>query len=337
MSALQAPARAGRPSLAGISARPAAAGHGPSEPDGPATLTASYERCRLLNARHGTSYYLATRLLPAWKRPHVHAMYGFARYADEIVDALGPRLTPAGRAQALAQWGESFFRSLRAGRSDDPVLAAVVHTARSFAISEADIGAFLRSMAMDLTVRSYATYADLLGYMDGSAAAIGTIMLPVLETTDPAAAREPARQLGLAFQLTNFIRDVSEDLGRGRIYLPAADLERFGVTAADLAGPEPSAAVGDLLAFESARARRHYRAAMGGIGLLVPSSRPCILAAMELYGGILDEIERCGYRVLGRRVRLSRRRRAAIFARHLAAAARAARAERQVAVRLPAP
>jgi phytoene synthase len=265
----------------------------------------------------------------------VHALYGFARYADEIVDDLDNGLSPAQRAVALTDWGERFFGYLRTGRCDDPVLAAVVHTVRSFGIDQADFRAFLSSMAMDLTVTSYASYDDLLEYMDGSAAVIGTMMLPVLESADPARAREPARQLGLAFQLTNFIRDVGEDLRRGRIYLPAADLDRFGVTAADLAGPEPSNAVRDLLAFECARTRAHYQAALPGVKLLAPSSQPCIRAALELYGGILDELVRRDYQVLRGRVRLSRRRRAAIFARHLTAAARAARRERQVDVRLP--
>jgi len=318
---------------------PGPAGPGPGQPGtppaGPATLTAAYERCRQLNRQHGTSYYLATRLLPDWKRPHVHALYGFARYADEIVDDLGNGLSPAQRAMALADWGERFFGYLQGGRCDEPVLAAVVHTVRSFGIDQADFRAFLTAMAMDLTVTSYATYDDLLGYMDGSAAVIGTMMLPVLESADPARAREPARQLGLAFQLTNFIRDVGEDLRRGRIYLPLADLARFGVAPADLARPEPTAAVRQLLAFECSRARTHYQAALPGVGLLAPSSQPCIRAALELYGGILDELERRDYQVLRGRVRLSRRRRAAIFARHLTAAARAARRERQVDVRLP--
>jgi 15-cis-phytoene synthase len=317
-----------------------ATGAEPPGPPGPATaapdtLTAAYERCRQLNRRHGTSYYLATRLLPGWKRPHVHALYGFARYADEIVDAFDASAHPAQRATALADWGDRFFAALAEPQCADPVLAAVVHTVRSFGIDPADFRAFLTSMAMDLTVTSYASYRDLLGYMEGSAAAIGTMMLPVLEAPDLAWAREPARQLGLAFQLTNFIRDVGEDLRRGRIYLPMADLARFGVTAADLARAEPTPAVRQLLAFECDRARGHYRAALPGVDLLVPSSRPCIRAALELYGGILGEIERSGFRVLRRRVRLSRARRAAIFARHLSAAARATRAERRVAVRLP--
>ncbi len=320
-----------------VVAWPVLAGPALTGPGRPAasTLTAAYERCRQLNYRHGTSYYLATRLLPGWKRPHVHALYGFARYADEIVDAMDSGLRPAQRAAALADWGERFFGDLAVGWSADPVLAAAVHTVRSFSLDPADFRAFLRSMAMDLTVTSYASYPDLLGYMAGSAAAIGTMMLPVLEAADLGLAREPARQLGLAFQLTNFIRDVGEDLRRGRVYLPAADLAQFGVRPADLARAEPSRAVRDLLAFETARARDHYRAALPGVPLLAPSSRPCIQAALELYGGILDEIERSGYRVLRGRVRLPRRRRAAIFARWLPAARRAARAERRVTVRLP--
>lgn len=302
---------------------------------GPRTLTAAYERCRQLNHRYGTSYYLATRLLPAWKRPHVHALYGFARYADEIVDTFDASMSTAQKTAALRDWDERFFGYLHDGGCDDPVLAAVVHTVRSFGIDPADFRAFLDSMAMDLTVTSYEAYPDLLEYMAGSAAAIGTMMLPVLESADPARAREPARQLGLAFQLTNFIRDVREDLARGRIYLPLADLARFGVRPADLTLGEPTAGVRALLAFETSRARAHYEAARPGVDLLAPSSRPCIRAALDLYGGILDEIERHRFQVLSGRVRLPRSRRAAIFARHLAAASQAARDERRADVRLP--
>ncbi|GAB3818742.1 hypothetical protein GCM10027605_71840 [Micromonospora zhanjiangensis] len=117
---------------------------------------------------------------------------------------------------------------------DDPLLPAVLHTIAVFDLDRADFAAFLRSMAMDLTVGSYAGYDDLLDYMEGSAAVIGTMMLPILGSSDPAAAREPARQLGFAFQLTNFIRDVAEDLDRGRTYLPDEDLAAFGVTRDDL-------------------------------------------------------------------------------------------------------
>jgi phytoene synthase len=303
----------------------------------PATLTAAYERCRQLHARHGKTYYLATKLLPAWKRRHVHALYGFVRYADEIVDDLDSTLDGTAKAAALRAWGERFFAGLQepGTLTDDPILPAVRHTVRAFTLDLDDFRKFLDSMAMDLTVDAYATYDDLLVYMEGSAAVIGTMMAPILESPDPGRAREHARQLGFAFQLTNFIRDVAEDLERGRVYLPAADLERFGVTRADLAPGPPSAAVRALLAFEIDRARGHYRAAGDGIGLLAPSSRPAIRTALVLYGEILDQVERADYAVLQGRVRVPNRRRLAVAARNLVAARAAARAERRVTVTTP--
>jgi 15-cis-phytoene synthase len=301
----------------------------------PRTLSAAYERCRQLHARHGRTYYLATLLLPRWKRRHVHALYGFVRYADEIVDDLATTLDRPGQAAALAAWGERFFAGLRGAPLDDPVLPAVLHTVRAFDLDIGDFEKFLAAMAADLHTDGYATYQDLCGYMEGSAAVIGTMMAPILESSDPPAAREHARQLGLAFQLTNFIRDVGEDLARGRVYLPAEDLERFGVRRQDLAAGKASPAVRALLAFEVERARDHYRAAEPGIELLAPSSRPCIRVAFDLYQGILDEVERAGYQVLDRRVRVPRRRRLGVAGRHWAAARVAARAERRVSVTTP--
>jgi 15-cis-phytoene synthase len=301
----------------------------------PRTLGAAYERCRQLHARHGRTYYLATLLLPRWKRRHVHALYGFARYADEIVDDLDSTLDGAGQAAALDAWGRRFFAGLRGAPVDDPVLPAVLHTVRAFDLEVGDFEKFLHSMAMDLRTDGYRTYRDLLGYMEGSAAVIGTMMAPILESDDPPTAREHARQLGLAFQLTNFIRDVSEDYRRGRVYLPAEDLARFGVAREDLAADQASPVVAELLAFEVARARAHYRAAEPGIELLAPSSRPCVRVAFDLYGGILEEVERAGYQVLGRRVRVPRSRRVGVAGRHWVAARSAARAERRVSVTTP--
>jgi 15-cis-phytoene synthase len=301
----------------------------------PRTLSAAYERCRQLHARHGRTYYLATLLLPRWKRRHVHALYGFTRYADEIVDDLASTLDEAGQAAALDAWGRRFFAGLQGAPCDDPVLPAVLHTVRAFDLDVGDFEQFLHSMAMDLRTGGYRTYQDLCGYMEGSAAVIGTMMAPILESSDPPAARTHARQLGLAFQLTNFIRDVGEDHARGRVYLPAEDLERFGVRREDLAAAPAGPAVRELLAFEVGRARAHYAAAEPGIELLAPSSRPCVRVAFDLYAGILDEVERAGYQVLDRRVRVPRRRRLAVAGRHWATARAAARAERQVSVTTP--
>jgi phytoene synthase len=275
-------------------------------------LPAAYERCRKLHKRHGRTYYLATRLLPAWKRRHVHALYGFTRYADEIVDRT-EALPAAERAARLTEWAERF----RAGVIDDPLLPAVLHTIAVFDLDPADFDAFLKSMAMDLTVTAYRTYDDLLDYMEGSAAVIGTMMLPILGSSDPAAAREPARQLGLAFQLTNFIRDVAEDLDRGRVYLPEDDLAAFGVTRPDLERRVATPPIRALIRYEVDRAREHYRAAAPGIPLLRRGSQACMRTAFRLYGGILDEIVAADYDVFARRATVPNRTRATVAVRSL--------------------
>jgi phytoene synthase len=274
------------------------------------TLDESYARCRELNQRFGTTYYWSTYALPRVKRHHVWALYAFCRHADDIVDDLGP-VDVGVREKALTDFGERFFADLAAGRSDDPVLKAVVHTVRAFDIDPDCFARFLRSMAMDLTVTSYATWDDLLGYMDGSAAVIGEMMLPILEPLTPDAL-EPARDLGDAFQLTNFLRDVAEDLDRGRVYLPQEDLDRFGA--------DPSRRVVDgpwreLMTFEIDRARQLYRSADRGVAMLPPSSARCIQAARTLYAEILDRIEAAGYDVFTHRATVPTWRKAALAGR----------------------
>ncbi len=277
------------------------------------SLRASYEACRRLNASHGKTYYLATLLLPAWKRPYVHALYGFARYADEIVDDLASTLTDAQKADWLIGWGEQFLRDVEAGGSDHEISRAVVDTVRRWEIPIHYVEAFLASMRMDLTRSSYETYDDLMTYVYGSAAVIGLEMVPVLEPLVPREVADPyAGDLGIAFQLSNFLRDVGEDLRRGRVYLPAEDLAVFGVTREHLEHGVVDGPVRRLLAFEVARTRELYRSAALGVRLLHPTSRPCIETALALYGGILDEIEKADYRVLGQRVGVGKARRAAV-------------------------
>ena len=290
-------------------------------------LRRSYEHCRRLNARHGKTYYLATLLLPAAKRPYVHALYGFARYADEIVDDLGSTLSADQKAAWLVGWGSRFLDEVRAGGSDHPVSRAVVDTVRRWDIPLSHFDDFLASMRMDLTVTEYPTYDDLLKYMWGSAAVIGLQMVRVLEPVVRHELAEPyAVDLGVAFQLSNFIRDVGEDLRRGRIYLPAEDLASFGVDRERLARGVVDGPVRRLLAYEIARTRELYRTAQPGIRLLHPTSRDCVRTAVRLYGGILDEVERADYRVLDRRVSVGVPRRLAVAAPGLARAYRGRRA-----------
>ncbi|MCS0638404.1 phytoene/squalene synthase family protein [Streptomyces sp. LP05-1] len=287
-------------------------------------LRAAYAHCRRLNSRHGKTYFLATRLLPVERRPAVHALYGFARWADDIVDDLTTGLGTAEREAGLAALSARLTAGLRDGRSDEPVVRAVADTARRYAIPHAHFEDFLASMRSDLTVTDYPTYDDLMGYMHGSAAVIGLQMLPVLGTvTDRDTAAPHAAALGVAFQLTNFLRDVGEDLDRGRIYLPGDLLAAHGVDRELLrwsrATGRPDRRIRAALEATAALTRGVYREAHPGLAMLEPRTRPCVRTAFVLYGGILDAVAADGYPVLHRRSVVPRRRRAAVALTGLAA------------------
>jgi phytoene synthase len=274
-------------------------------------LAQSYEECKRLNALHGKTYYLATLLLPAAKRPPVHALYGFARYADEIVDDLASTLTPEEKAVALRTWGDTVLADLRAGESSDLIGRALVDTVNKYSIPLEYFDAFMVSMEMDLTVTRYQTYNDLMTYVYGSAVVIGLEMLPILGYSDPRAI-EAATALGTAFQLANFIRDIGEDIDRGRIYMPLDDLTRFGVSEEMLLKRQLTPEIVDAIRYQIARVRDLQEKAEAGIKYLDPISRPCIRAASELYCGIVDEIEANGYDIFNKRATTSTWRRARV-------------------------
>jgi 15-cis-phytoene synthase len=281
-----------------------------------AALRASYARCRAINAEHGRTFFLATLLLPPAKRPYVHALYGFARHVDDIVDDMSPRLHGEERAERLHEWSTDFLADLEWGTTSDPVSRAVIDTVRRWQIPTSYFADFLESMRMDLTVSSYATYDDLARYMWGSAAVIGLEMLPILGRADAGTRwdvlESHAIDLGTAFQLTNFIRDIAEDLRRGRVYLPEESLSQFGVDRDRLARGWVDEPIRNLLAWEIERARGLYAKAAPGIDLVHPTSRDCLRTALALYSGILDEIEQADYDVFSRRVSVRLPRRAAI-------------------------
>ncbi|MGY0063894.1 phytoene/squalene synthase family protein [Streptomyces sp. LZ34] len=282
-------------------------------------LRADYARCRRLNARHGRTYFLATRLLPLERRSAVHALYGFARWADDIVDDLDRRRTPDERERLLRRLESDLARGLRTGGGGEPVVRAVADTADRYGIDHTLFADFLASMRSDLTVTDYPTYADLRSYMHGSAAVIGLQMLPVLGTVVAREEAAPhAAALGVAFQLTNFLRDVGEDLDRGRVYLPADllaahDVDRSLLEWSRRTGHRDPRIRAALVAAE-AMIRDVYRAAEPGIDMLDPRVRPCIRTAFTLYGGILDAIAHRDYIVLHQRATVSRGRRAATAA-----------------------
>ncbi len=287
-------------------------------------LRASYEICRKLNAHHGKTYYLATLLLPPSKRPFVHALYGLARYADEIVDDLASELSDALKRQQLEQWAAVFFADLERGSSTAPIISAVIDTAKRWKIPREHFEAFFSSMAMDLSITEYANYEDLRVYVYGSAAVIGLQMVPILEPSDESA-YEYATDLGVAFQLANFIRDVNEDLDRGRVYLPMDELAQFGVTRTDLERRKATAPIKSALAFQIARVRELEAKSRIGISMLHPAVQPCIDAARELYCGIVDEVERNDFEVFDTRARVSMARRLQVAGPAWVAAKRARR------------
>ncbi len=290
-------------------------------------LERGYLAARASTALHGRTYYLGTRLVPPDRRRAVHALYGFARMVDDVVDVPG-NPDPVGtvddmdRQLALALSAvDGTAGSIPADGIpgiDDQILA-VADTIARFEIPRDYFSAFMTSMRMDLpgspVFRSrYRTFAELDVYMYGSAAVIGLQMLPILGTTDPAAAIAPARALGEAFQLTNFIRDVGEDLERDRIYLPTDELASFGVDEdmlhdARRTGVSPPEVV-RALAHCIAVARSRYRDAEPGVALIATRSRPAIRAAFDLYRDILDEVEAVDHQILGRRVSVGGPRRA---------------------------
>ena len=275
-------------------------------------LRASYTECKRLNSLHGKTYYLATLLLPKEKRPFVHALYGFARYADEIVDDLNSTLTDEEKAAALISWGDQVLRDLRAGSSQDPIAAALVDTALKFNIPISYFEAFLHSMKMDLTIIEYQTYEDLYEYVYGSAAVIGLQMVHVLGTVSPSDLNEAkiaAEKLGVAFQLANFIRDIGEDLDRGRVYLPVSELQAYGVTRSMLEDKVLTPQIRNALKEQILRVRKLQEESDSGIKLLTPGSRECILAASELYCGIVDEVEKIDYEIFSKRAKTSTLRR----------------------------
>ena len=275
----------------------------------------SYERCRKLNSKHGKTYYLATLLLPPGKRPYVHALYGFARYADEIVDDLSSTLTEQEKSDWLVNWGNEFLRDLKRGKSDDPICKAVVDTVNRWEIPSDLFEAFLHSMRMDLTVTEYQTFKDLHEYVYGSAAVIGLQMVPILGTVSKQSISEAniaAEKLGTAFQLANFIRDVGEDLTRGRVYLPVTELQSHGVTRQMLEERIVTPEIKEALKEQIQRVRNLQAEAKAGIKLLSVESRACIEAASELYCGIVDEVEKIDYQIFTKRAKTSNWRRISV-------------------------
>ena len=251
----------------------------------------------------------------------MHALYGFARRADDILDDFDTARDVDLRAHQLQQLSTELFNALVENQpcGDDPTLAAVVHTARKYDIGWDLFDDFLGSMRMDLTVTDYPDRPALDRYMYGSAEVIGLQLLPILGTVSTREDAAPhAAALGKAFQLTNFIRDVDEDLRRGRVYLPADELAAHGVDR-DLLGwcqtnRRTDPRVRRALVEQHAIARGVYEQAQRGVEMLIPASRPCVAAALTLYSEILERIEEIDFEIFSQRATVGNPRRLAVAA-----------------------
>jgi phytoene synthase len=267
--------------------------------------------CREITRRYGTSFYFATQFFPKETRDGIYAVYAFARIPDEIVDDPG-MTTRAERVGRLEEWRQEWLRAMETGGSTDPVMAAIVHAFRKYDIPVSDGEAFLRSMFMDEDKKSYANYAELESYMYGSAGVIGLMVTRIVGFSGDEAFPH-AIKLGYAFQLTNFLRDIREDLDElGRVYMPEDELAKFDLEPADLRRKVYDERFVRFMKFQIERNKQIYREAFPGIKMLNWRGRLAVKISYVLYKAILGEIERADYNVYRERVRTGFRQKIAL-------------------------
>lgn len=269
------------------------------ETDQTAVVRAAYARCRRMQRRYDPTFFLATARLPRHRRPVVHALYGFFRGADEIVDGRNRSSDPDERSAALTRWLAALQDGLSAGHSTHPILAALVHAGQDTTLPLHLLDTYMASMRVDCDDRVRITEADALDhYMNGSAATVGRVMAPVMGVAEHGT--ESLAQLGVAFQLTNFIRDVREDWTMDRLYLP-------GLDEATMRGGTATPELRAQVAVHVDRARRLF-AATADVDQLVPASmRRGVRLAREIYVRVLDRVEQVDFDVLQRRTTIGPR------------------------------
>ena len=266
------------------------------------SLAGCYELCRRVHKAHSRTYYFSTSLFPGEVRPHVHALYGFMRYADEIVDNPGATSLEE-QLSGLEAFEAETLAAVAGEPVPNPILRAFANTVVLRGIGTDLIKAFMNSMKMDTHVFRYETFTDLQEYTYGSAAVVGLMMCRVVGAKSEALPH--AEALGVAMQLTNFLRDVGEDWARGRVYLPLEDLRRFGYAEEELGSGVIDERFVALVRFEMARARELYAVADRGMKHIPRGCRYPVVVARELYAAILDRVEAAGYDVFTRRAETS--------------------------------
>jgi phytoene synthase len=274
-------------------------------------LTTAYSVCRHIARSSAKNFYYGFMLLPARKRNALSAVYAFMRHADDLSD--DPGMTPQERKLKLSGFIEAYRRSLEIGQTDDPVFLALRDAQERYRIPIQLLEQLVAGTEMDVREGApqsnapaviYQSFDELYDYCYHVASVVGLVCIRIFGYRDPAA-EQYAEHLGIAFQLTNILRDVKEDFAMARVYLPQQDLERFGVTAAELGAGVPLEKLRPLLAFEAKRAREYYVFGERLLPLIDEVSRPALWAMVEIYRGILDRIELRRFDVYSERVRLS--------------------------------
>jgi phytoene synthase len=291
----------------------------------PAQLTMAYSVCRGITRVSAKNFYYAFHVLPKRKRQALCAVYAFMRRCDDIAD--DPGLTPAERRRKLDLWLDALHRAQQGHPSDDPILLALTDAQRRYTIPAGLLDDLAMGTAMDVVdagdinqieedeplfaintvpglTLHYQTFEDLKLYCYRVASVVGLVCIHIFGYRDPAA--EPlAEQCGLAFQLTNIIRDVKEDAAMGRVYLPREDLAKFGLTAADLLSTPDPARLRPLLALEADRARGGYAAGDQLIPYIAEDSQPALWVLINIYRALLDKIAARQYDVFSRKISLT--------------------------------
>jgi 15-cis-phytoene synthase len=252
------------------------------------SLERSYQYCSRLARHRARNFYYGFWLLPKPRREAFCAVYAFMRYCDDVADGASPT---AEKAERLREWHQVLERALGGEYGDNPMLPAFHDAVGRYHIPPEYLHALIAGTEMDLAVRSYRTFDDLHRYCYSVAGVVGLCSLHMFGFRDPQA-KLLAERCGIAFQLTNILRDVAEDAAAGRIYLPLEDLERFGYATEDLTRGVRSPAYCDLMRFEIQRAHDYYEQAAPLIEMVEPESRPALWALISIYRGVLGAVER---------------------------------------------
>ena len=266
-------------------------------------LPESYRRCVHVARTQARNFYYSFLCLPRAKREAMCAIYAFMRYSDDISDDDSGGAGSAERAGRMAAWRAALDRALEGDYGDSAILPAFHDTVRRYSIPREYFHDLIDGTEMDLEPRRFEAFADTYDYCYHVASVVGLVCIHVFGFRDPEA-KLLAEHNGIAFQLTNILRDLQEDARMGRVYLPQEDLRRFGYTEAELAAGVENEAFRALMRFEVERARDYYDRAAPLVAMVDPDSQPCLRAMRSIYGGILECIERRNYDVFTRRARL---------------------------------